>query len=92
MSIGKKKVGARKSVEDIFVDTPFFNRKHHENGHLELFPYKSWYNDNLSCVLHWLSVKCTSLASGRSCDFSLTSFVKKHNQYITHDKLYQITC
>ena len=30
----------------MFVDRPFFNRKHQENEYLEPFPYKLWY-DNL---------------------------------------------
>ena len=37
-----KKKRVRKSDEDIFVDTPFFNIKHQEIGHLESSTYKSW--------------------------------------------------
>ena len=32
---------------DIFVDRPFFNRKHPENGHLDPFPYKSLMHKNI---------------------------------------------
>ena len=86
-----------------FVDRPFFNRKYQVNEYLEPFPYKLWYDDNLSCMLHWLFVKFTSLRYFRSCDFSLTSFGKNHsfwltlvrsiwqidNQHSIHDKLYE---
>ena len=34
-----KNIGAQKSDEDIFVNRPFLNRKHAENGHLAPFPY-----------------------------------------------------
>ena len=54
-----KNVGAQKSDEDILVNRPVFNRKNQQNGHLEPFPYKAWYIDYLSCMLHWLSVKFT---------------------------------
>ena len=40
-TLSVKKVGARKLDEDIFIDWPFFNRKHQENEQLEPFPYKS---------------------------------------------------
>ena len=58
-AIGKRKIGIRKSDKEIFVDRPFFYRKHQEKDYLELPLYKLWYiyNDNLSCMLSWLSVK-----------------------------------
>ena len=40
-----------------------------------------WYN--LSCILHWLSVKCTSRVSVRSCDISWTKWVKARSFWLT---------
>ena len=47
----------QKSDEDMFIDRPFFNRKHHENEYLKPFPYKSRYNDNIS-YMALSRVKC----------------------------------
>ena len=97
----KKHIGIPKSDEEMLVDRPFLNRKHQENEYLERFPYQLWYNDNLSCMLHWLYVKFTSLGPARSSDFSSPAVVKNHsfwlklsnvnstdNQLSVHDKFY----
>ena len=55
LPLSTKKVGTRKSDEKIFVDRPFFNRKHQENEHLEPFPSKMCHNDNLCMLPHYLS-------------------------------------
>ena len=94
----KKNIGTRKSDEEICVDRPFFNRKHQENEHVEPFPYKSWYNENLSCIcigclsnLHHKgqaeAVMCHKQSEWQiTCDVNLTN-----NQCSIHDKLYQFT-
>ena len=70
LRISVNKCCPQKWDQDIFVDCPFFNREHQENWHVEPFPYTSWYNDHLSRILHWLSVKFTSLGSDRSYESS----------------------
>ena len=40
--LGKQTLGHKIRMKT-FVERPIFNRKHQENGHLEPFPYKSWY-------------------------------------------------
>ena len=56
LTLSLKNIGARKSNEEMCVDRPFFNGKHHEHEYLEPFPYKSYYNDNLAvCCISYLS-------------------------------------
>ena len=44
-------------VKKSLLTDHFFHRKHQENDHIELPLYKSLHNDNLSCMLSWLSLK-----------------------------------
>ena len=86
ITISKRNMGTWKSNEEICDHRPCWNRKHLDHEYLEPFPYKSWYNDNLSCMLHWIYVNSWFIYTPVQWFIDISEDIGRHQLYLTRNE------